>query len=104
LRWPRPAAFNTVQVTFDTNANRRVTLPLFRYPECVKDYDLEYWDGVSWKNLAHVENNYERRREHRVERTTTTRLRLHALATNGVTPARVYEIRIYDEPSSTATR
>lgn len=35
LRWSHPVSFNQAQLTFDTNCNRRVTLPLFRYPECV---------------------------------------------------------------------
>src|SRR5690606_33020096 len=41
LAWDTPRRFNTVQVTFDTNMSHRVTLPLFRYPDCVRDYDLE---------------------------------------------------------------
>jgi hypothetical protein len=97
LRWPLRVTFNTVEITFDTNANRRVTLPLFRYPECVRDYRLECGDGDRWNQLAQVENNYERRRVHTFARVTTNRLRLNVLATNGVTSARVYEVRVYNE-------
>lgn len=97
LRWPRRISFNRVEIAFDTNANRRVTLPLFRYPECVKDYRLDIGDGTSWIQVAEVEGNYERRRVHRIERVKTDRLRLNVLATNGVPNARVYEVRVYDE-------
>lgn len=97
LRWPRRISFNSVQITFDTNANRRVTLPLFRYPECVKDYQIECGDGVRYKHLVSVEGNYERRRVHHFDRVTADRLRINVLSTNGVLSARVYEVRVYDE-------
>ena len=41
LAWKSPQSFNTVLLTFDTNTGRRENLPLFRYPDCVKDYDLQ---------------------------------------------------------------
>ncbi|MCC6796411.1 MAG: FAD-dependent oxidoreductase [Candidatus Hydrogenedentes bacterium] len=97
LRWPRRVSFNTVEITFDTNANRRVTLPLFRYPECVRDYHIQCGEGSSTRDILRVEGNYERRRVHRFDRVTTDRLRLNVLATNGVNTARVYEVRVYDQ-------
>ncbi len=97
LRWPAPIQLNTVQITFDTDANRRVTLPLFRYPDCVKDYRVESWAGGSWQTLAEISGNYMRRRVHRVDRVRTDRLRLLVTATNGAPSARIYEIRVYDE-------
>ena len=97
LRWPRRVSFNTVEITFDTNANRRVTLPLFRYPECVKDYRIECGNGSAPHEILRVEGNYERRRVHSFDRVTTDRLRLNVLATNGVNAARVYEVRVYDQ-------
>ncbi len=97
LQWPSPVSLTNVQVTFDTDANRRITLPLFRYPDCVKDYRLEHWAGGGWRALAEVKGNYARRREHRFARTSVDRLRLFVSATNGATCGRVYEIRAYDE-------
>jgi hypothetical protein len=97
LEWPMPMRFNTVQLTFDTDANRRVTLPLFRYPDCVRDYQIEVGTAAGWKPLLEVHENYVRRRVHRFDAVETNRLRLTVLATNGAPSARVYEIRAYDE-------
>jgi len=97
LEWPRAIKFNTVQITFDTDQNRRVTLPLFRYPDCVKDYTLEIHAGGAWRPLAEIHGNYVRRRVHRFEPVRARRLRLNVLATNGTAMARVYEIRVYDD-------
>ena len=84
-------------MTFDTDANRRVTLPLFRYPDCVRDYRLEHWTGGSWESLADVKDNYFRQRVHRFDAVRSDRVRLNVLATNGAKMARVYEVRIYNE-------
>jgi hypothetical protein len=97
LRWQAPVWLNTVQITFDTDANRRVTLPLFRDPDCVKDYRIESWTGGSWQTLADISGNYMRRRVHRFDRVRTDRLRILVTATNGAPAARIYEIRVYDE-------
>ncbi|MBI4556092.1 MAG: FAD-dependent oxidoreductase [Candidatus Hydrogenedentes bacterium] len=99
LEWPRPIAFNTVQVTFDTNANRRVVLPLFRYPECVRDYRLECKRGGRWEVIVETKDNYFRRRVHTFARVKSNALRLEIEHTNGVPSARVYEMRVYNEDS-----
>ncbi len=95
LRWSTPVAFDTVQLTFDTNQNTRVNLPLYRYPDCVKDYVLEAHVDGKWQELTRVEDNYMRRRVHRVGKVRSDRLRVRVLATNGAPSARVYEVRVY---------
>jgi len=45
-----------------------------------------------------VKDNYQRHRQHRFKPITTSRLRLEVSATNGSPEARVYEIRVYQEP------
>jgi predicted DNA-binding transcriptional regulator AlpA len=97
LKWDGARKFNTVVLTFDTNTGRRENEPLFRYPDCVKDYDLEAFVGGGWKTVAAGRGNYFRRCTHRFERVESERLRLRVLATNGAAMARVYEIRVYDE-------
>jgi hypothetical protein len=97
LAWTSPQSFNTVLLTFDTNPGRRENLPLFRYPDCVKDYDLQAMVGGAWRTIAQGRDNYMRRCEHRFERVSAEKLRLNVLATNGAKSARVYEIRVYDE-------
>ena len=97
LQWPSVKQFNTIQLTFDTDANRRLTLPLFRYPDCVRDYRLECGSAGGWQSIAEVKGNYARRRVHRFETMQSDRVRLTVLATNGAPSARVYEIRVYRE-------
>jgi hypothetical protein len=97
LQWTNPVEFNTVQLTFDTDQNRRIILPLFRYPDCVKDYTLEYHDGSSWKQIVKEEGNYTRRRVHTFDKIRTDKLRVNILATNGAASARIYEVRVYNE-------
>lgn len=86
-----------MQVTFDTDANRRVTLPLYRYPDCVRDYSIECRTGSSWQALAQAKDNYFRHAVHRFPAVRSNRLRLNVLATNGAASAPVYEIRVYNE-------
>ncbi len=98
LQFPHPIQFNQVQITFDTNTNRRVRLPLFRYPECVKRYEITIPQGSGWKTIAEEKDNYARRRVHTVEAATSDRLRINVLETNGSPNARIYEVRVYNEP------
>jgi len=97
LQWPSARQLNTIQLTFDTDANRRLTLPLFRYPDCVRDYRLECWSEGAWQSIVEVKGNYVRRRVHRFEAVQSDRVRLTVLATNGAPSARVYEMRVYRE-------
>jgi len=96
LRLPRPVPFNQVQITFDTDCNRRVGLPLFRYPECVKKYEVAIATATGWKTVARNDDNYERRRVHVFEAVHADRLRITVVETNGDPAARIYEVRIYN--------
>lgn len=97
IAWDAPRRFNRVELTFDTNMNRRVRLPYFRYPECVKDYRLEARVGGSWTTLHEEKDNFHRRRAHDIAPINADRLRLTVLATNGVPEARIYDLRVYLE-------
>lgn len=99
LQWRKPIRFNCVEVTFDTNMNRRVRAPFYRYPECVKEYSIEGLMGDHWKTLANENDNYMRRRVHRFQSVSTDSLRLNMIAANGVPNARIYEVRVYEEAS-----
>ena len=96
LRLPRPARFDTIQITFDTDVNRRMTLPLFRYPECTKSYYIEVAAAQGWNRLAEEHENYFRRRVHTFASVQSDRVRIHVLETNGAASTRIYEVRIYD--------
>lgn len=96
LRFPTPIVMDEIQITFDTDTNRRVKLPLFRYPECVKRYEISIPQGSGWKPIVQEDDNYQRHCIHRVETVTASRLRINLLETNGSTEARVYEVRVYN--------
>lgn len=96
LKFPTPVRMNEVQITFDTDTNRRIKLPLFRYPECVKRYEIAVPEAGGWKALVVENDNYFRRRVHRIDAVTTSRLRINLLETNGAAQARVYEVRVYN--------
>jgi hypothetical protein len=101
LRWPQPVRLTEVQITFDTGFQRELTLTssdsinkgIVRaaQPETVRNYRLMAQD----REVAAVQNNYQRLRRHRFEPLTTDRLRLHIEETNGSDLARVFEIRCY---------
>ena len=97
LKLPSPARFNQIQLTFDTNANRRVSLPLFRHPECVKKYEIAIPQGNGWSTIVQVDDNYFRRRVHTVDAVTANRLRMNIQETNGSPQARIYEVRLYNQ-------
>jgi hypothetical protein len=87
---------NTVYLTFDTDMNNRYRAPVV--PECVRDYELSYHDGKAWAPLVDETGNFQRRRVHRFDTVTTSKLRLTIHETNGAASARVFEIRAYHEP------
>ncbi len=95
LRWPRPVRLRQVQITFDTDMNRHTRLPLFRYPDCVKRYEVQAEVNGQWQRLAGEDDNYMRRRVLEFPAVDATALRLLIHETNGATAARVYELRAY---------
>jgi hypothetical protein len=91
---------DTAIFTFDTNLNRTHsrTPPLWRAPECVRDYTVSVVDEAGgWREVVRETGNYQRRRVHRFPPVRTSRLRLTVQATNGAPPATVYEVRLYGE-------
>jgi hypothetical protein len=95
LTLPRRTTFNTVHLTFDTNVNRRITEPLFRYPECVKRYEVSVATATGWKTVIEEPDNYYRKRVHSFDPVTSNRVRITIHETNGAPDARVYEVRLY---------
>lgn len=98
LRFPGPVRMNQIQITFDTDTNRRIPLPLFRYPECVKQYEIAISQGNGWNTIVQENDNYFRRRVHSIDAVTASRLRINILETNGSPQAHIYEVRVYNEP------
>jgi hypothetical protein len=97
--FPEPVRMNQIQITFDTDTNRRVRLPMFRYPECVKRYEIAIPKAIGWETILQENDNYFRRRVHRFDPVNTGKLRINILETNGSPQARIYEVRVYNERS-----
>jgi len=97
LRLPRPPDFNQIQITFDTDCNRRHKQALFRVAECVKRYDIAVATTAGWKTIARQDGNYFRRRVHNFDRLHSDRVRIDFHETNRAKSARVYEVRNYNE-------
>jgi FAD dependent oxidoreductase/F5/8 type C domain len=100
LKLPKPTEFNLVQITFDDDINVRVKLPLFRFPDCIKNYEIAVNTGGQWKTVGSEKDNYYRRVVHTFPRVRADRLRITTHETNGAKTARIYEIRLYNEPGS----
>jgi hypothetical protein len=100
LKLPKAVEFNRVQIVFDTNINVRSSLPLFRFPECVKSYEVAVRTDGQWRTIAAASDNYYRRALHVFPAVRVDRLRITIHETNGAKTARIYEIRIYNESDS----
>ena len=96
VEFKQPTAINNVSVCFDTDlVNPGVAwgVKVAEPPKCIKDYNIEIFDGRSWIKIAEEKNNFMRKRSHRFETTTVEKLRVTALATWGDRSARIMEIR-----------
>ncbi|MBI4164417.1 MAG: FAD-dependent oxidoreductase [Acidobacteria bacterium] len=100
LKLSKPVEFNQVQITFDDNINVRAYLPQFKFPECVKRYEVAVHAAGQWKTVAEAKDNYYRRVVHTFSRVRADRLRITIHETNGAKTANIYEVRIYNEPDS----
>ena len=99
LNLGEPVAFNTVYLTFDTYLHEDTYSfpPLYKVPECVKDYTLKALCREGWRTIVEYKGNYHRRRIHHFETLKASKLKLEVQSTNGAPTARVYEVRIYKE-------
>jgi hypothetical protein len=100
LKLPKPVEFNLAQITFDDNINVRSKLPLFRFPECAKNYEVAVHADGKWTTVSAATDNYYRRALHRFPRVRADRLRISIHETNGAKAAKIYEVRIYNEPDA----
>ena len=95
LAWESPQIFNTVELTFDSQLSGWVWEGAF--PLIPARYDIDVFDGTTWRQVAHVENNVQRRCIHSFDEHPGTRLRVTIHATHGGRTARIFEIRVYNE-------
>ncbi|OUM99586.1 MAG: hypothetical protein BAA02_04570 [Paenibacillaceae bacterium ZCTH02-B3] len=98
LEWNVPRKVSRVELTFAGNLLREYHSyePLYRDPQCVRNYSVSVWTDGGWKEVVRVEGNYQRQRKHDLaEPAETGRLRVTVYATNGDPSAAIYEIRCY---------
>ncbi|MBI4893354.1 MAG: FAD-dependent oxidoreductase [Acidobacteria bacterium] len=98
LQLPSARRISTVQITFDTDMNRHTRRRLFRYPDCVKRYEVLVARSGGWQRIAGEDDNYMRRRVLTFPALTADRVRVAVHETNGGRSARIYEVRLYSEP------
>ncbi len=101
IAWNRAVNIREIHITFDTGFGRELILSSSDYitgkvvrgpqPETVKKYQI-LADG---REILREENNFLRKRVHRVGNVSARKLRLEILATHGIKTARVFEIRVY---------
>ncbi|MGD0124020.1 MAG: FAD-dependent oxidoreductase [Terriglobia bacterium] len=96
LSLSRPTRISQIHITFDTDVNRHVDLPLYRSYECVKQYDVAAWVDGQWKAVAAEGNNYHRKRVHSFDPVVSDRIRINIHSTHGAKAARLYEVRVYE--------
>jgi hypothetical protein len=98
LRFTEPVEFNSIRLIFDTHLDGP-NPPSPRAKECVRDYELLYWNGSAWVKISEVKDNYQRLRVHHFDSVVAQRIRLkiNAMNVREFGRARVYEIRVYNE-------
>ncbi|MFF6981362.1 FAD-dependent oxidoreductase [Streptomyces sp. NPDC008343] len=102
LDWERPQTIARVDTIFNDDVDldlinlhhHRTPFPVV--PELVRDYRIEALLEASWRTVASVRGNRERRRSHLLdEPVTATALRVVVEATNGSEWATVVALRVY---------
>jgi hypothetical protein len=64
----------------------------------VKKYEVAVATDAGWKTVARNDDNYGRRRVHTFENVNSHQLRITIVETNGNPAARIYEVRVYNNP------
>ena len=100
-----PSRINTVLLTFDDDLDRNIyhppawggTIGEMNIPTLVKDYRLYAKTAGTWREVAHVSDNHQRRNRLSFDEMATEAIRIEVLATRGDPSARIYEVRAYME-------
>lgn len=101
LSWEQPQEVRTVELSFPGHLFHEYHNypPLYRDPQCVRDYSILLWQDGRWTEAASVKDNYQRRNTVTLTPAsgsfTTNRLRVVIHGTNGDASAAIYEIRCY---------
>lgn len=105
LSWKQEIEVREIQLTFDPNLCLpiKITLSEKRKQQqqvgapaaLVKKYGVTLWKGGKAVYSETVENNYQRRNILQIAPTVCDRITVTVWETNGVSEARIFEIRVY---------
>ncbi|MBK7819747.1 MAG: FAD-dependent oxidoreductase [Tessaracoccus sp.] len=103
LVWDEPTTVAEVQITFPGHLLREYHAcpPLYRDPQCAKNYTVSVRRDGHWVDVASANENYQTRVVHTFDPVACDALRVTIRETNGDTAAGIYEIRCYSEPTCT---
>ncbi len=98
VEFANKAKIDTVSIAFDTDLTNPGTC---WHPDskaegvsvCVKDYNVEVFDGKEWKTVAEIRGNFQRKRNHSFDAITAEKIKVTVFATWGDPSARIMEIR-----------
>lgn len=96
LDFEKPTDINAISLVFDTDMSNPGTCWTIKRPtvfQCVKAYTAEVFDGSSWTTVAHVADNFMRKRNHAFPTVTAQALRVTVHETWGDPSARIMEVR-----------
>jgi len=100
LSWTKPQQVGRVELTFPGHLVREyhAYAPLYRDPQCPRDYRIDAWTGDRWEVVVEVAGNYQRHCIHRLPKPKSIlKLRVMVSATNGDPAASIYEVRCYPD-------
>ncbi|MBN1315030.1 MAG: hypothetical protein JXA42_06165, partial [Anaerolineales bacterium] len=98
LNWDEKQHISTIELTFPGYIEREYHAypPLYRDPQCAKDYSIQAWIDDRWHEILAIKDNYQRRRQHILQSPIeTNRVRILFHATHGDPSAGLVEIRCY---------
>ncbi|MEZ2346974.1 FAD-dependent oxidoreductase [Terriglobus sp. RCC_193] len=98
LTWAAPQDVSEIILIFPGHLLREyhAYAPMYRDPQCVRDYDIQIHDDTEWRTVAQVRGNYQRRNVVPfAEPVHTDRIRVVVRATHGDPSAAIYEVRLY---------
>lgn len=101
LSLPSVHQISCVQLTFDTDmTNNAMLVPITAVPkQLVTDYTVEVRTGLGWEKVAEVHDNFQRHQVHRFTPVQADKVRVTVTGSGDGHTARIFEVRIYDEPA-----
>ena len=97
LTWPEAITASRIELTFDSQLSGWIWEGAF--PLIARDYEIDVCDPASdtWRTVASVTGNVQRRRVHTFPSQSTSAIRVRITATNGGATARLVETRVYGD-------